>query len=783
MQQLAGEVELEFEAIDAGDLDLSGRLDERDVELMRQALDVGAALPTALLDEFAYPGGVVALVSPALLEPDTDIAVFVDNEPSAQVMRAVLGYVTFEVPPAIVGKDADVEVTLQVDGFIAAHLALHLRATPERPAGVSAKEDVLAFFGELGALIEQQRADEARLIEEVGGLSAEETAVLLGGAAFATQELAAAAAALEALLDTEGGEELAMHLQSALYANGIAEFRSAATAERGIAASASALSADICERYVPVLCALQGRNEQFEWGVYGVMALCTTLEAGSILTLNPLALIAVAKYCTPLIVALELVGFASKMVDPVTLDINLTSDKAALMEPAEVATIGTEVLFGGLHEICALSRQFRGYDTELIVKYIVKALLKTNLKLRAIKAALEGLNKGKILEEALRRILQQGLGGFGLEGVLTNIASRICHHVGYMRDRELAAVSSHGRYFNLQASNSAPLQLDADGTYRLACPANFNGTVVVSGEKTLCNETKRADVAVSCRAVASCDGPTVEIPDLGLREVLEEALGKRPGEPITPSEMLNITGLSDGRSVRNLQGLECAKNMTGISDLGGGQLTDISPLVGLTKLEWLDLYNNQITDLSPLAGLTKLEWLDLYNNKITDISPLAGLTKLWSLNLGDNQITDLSPLAGLTNLGGLNLWDNQITDLSPLAGLTNLDGLNLGDNQITDISPLAGLTKLWSLSLYENQITDLSPLAGLTNLGGLNLWDNQITDISPLAGLTNLETLWLHNNPICKSGMPDWAISRWGQCYSSSFGVQNGEELSRDQSH
>jgi len=53
----------------------------------------------------------------------------------------------------------------------------------------------------------------------------------------------------------------------------------------------------------------------------------------------------------------------------------------------------------------------------------------------------------------------------------------------------------------------------------------------------------------------------------------------------------------------------------------------------LTNLKNLRLSNNEITDLTPLTGLTKLESLNLNSNKITDISPLKGLTDLKYLSL------------------------------------------------------------------------------------------------------------------------------------------------------
>jgi len=102
--------------------------------------------------------------------------------------------------------------------------------------------------------------------------------------------------------------------------------------------------------------------------------------------------------------------------------------------------------------------------------------------------------------------------------------------------------------------------------------------------------------------------------------------------------------------------------------------------------------------------LTKLSNIAIDNNQISDISPLAGLTNLTFLYLNDNQISDISPLAGLTNLDHLYLWDNQISDISPLTGLTNLTTLALSGNQISDISSLVGLTNLDWLGLDDNPL-------------------------------------------------------------------------------
>ena len=58
------------------------------------------------------------------------------------------------------------------------------------------------------------------------------------------------------------------------------------------------------------------------------------------------------------------------------------------------------------------------------------------------------------------------------------------------------------------------------------------------------------------------------------------------------------------------------------------------------------------------ADLEKVRWLGLGSCEITDLSPLSGLTSLTALGLHRNQITDLTPLIGLTELKSLDLHHN-----------------------------------------------------------------------------------------------------------------------------
>ena len=212
-------------------------------------------------------------------------------------------------------------------------------------------------------------------------------------------------------------------------------------------------------------------------------------------------------------------------------------------------------------------------------------------------------------------------------------------------------------------------------------------------------------------------------------------------------------------------------------NLGSNQISDLTPIAGLTNLTVLSFGGfggNLITDLSPLAEMTNMTSLALTNNQITDLTPLAGMTYLASLGLGGNQVTDMSPLAELSNLRYLWLWGNQISELPPLGGMTSLVNLDLSENPISDVSPVAALTGLTHLSLSSTEFYDFSMFAefpGLEMLGvtfseicdeqlaelvdaivelpyltELALWVNEISDLEPLTRLTNLTTLWLSEN-------------------------------------
>jgi len=107
------------------------------------------------------------------------------------------------------------------------------------------------------------------------------------------------------------------------------------------------------------------------------------------------------------------------------------------------------------------------------------------------------------------------------------------------------------------------------------------------------------------------------------------------------------------------------------------------------------------SDGEALACCHDVVFLDLgHNQQLTDISFVKGMPKLEVAILGMCGWSDATPLASCPELEYLEMFSTECTDLKPLAGLTNLKHLNIACiYNLEDISPLYGLTQLQRLYL------------------------------------------------------------------------------------
>ncbi|MDP4179171.1 MAG: cell wall-binding repeat-containing protein [Bacillota bacterium] len=240
----------------------------------------------------------------------------------------------------------------------------------------------------------------------------------------------------------------------------------------------------------------------------------------------------------------------------------------------------------------------------------------------------------------------------------------------------------------------------------------------------------------------------IKFEDATLKSTLQKILGKTDSEPILKKDVDKITDLDLGETgISNLDGIQYFTSLTklniGIIGARGynksNTINDLSPLLNLKKLQYLDASGIDNVYLSPLSTLPNLQDLILNNCNLSDISELKNFTSLKNLDLSINAITNISALSNLTSLQSLNLSYNKVTDIKDISSLANLQSIYLSANNISDFSSLKNLKNLSALDIRYNKETDISFLNSLTGLTNLSLQLSDISDETPLSSLINLE--------------------------------------------
>jgi uncharacterized repeat protein (TIGR02543 family) len=183
--------------------------------------------------------------------------------------------------------------------------------------------------------------------------------------------------------------------------------------------------------------------------------------------------------------------------------------------------------------------------------------------------------------------------------------------------------------------------------------------------------------------------------------------------------------------------------------LNGNSLQDISALQSAPTLRLLAMSDNGLgdEDLEAFVNFKYLMYLSLANNNISNITPLKGLTNLVELRLHDNQIASVRDLQLLQNLQALYLGNNKISDVTWLNNLRQLRVLYLNGNSLSDVSGLGALNKLTAVNVSGNSLQSLYALtASAGTMTELYAEGNAIPSFSFIANMTGLRRLMLSNN-------------------------------------
>ena len=157
------------------------------------------------------------------------------------------------------------------------------------------------------------------------------------------------------------------------------------------------------------------------------------------------------------------------------------------------------------------------------------------------------------------------------------------------------------------------------------------------------------------------------------------------------------------------------------------------PTNGIHNIKKLSITHIEISNLTPLERLGKLQELDLRNTQVSDLTSLAKLKDLEHLTLSKTQIDDLNVLAQLDNLRVLSLSYTKVDDFTPLAELTNLEELFLAHTEVSNLEFLAELPSLKRLYLNDDKGELLHPIKSLLDKDlEVYLDGHQISDLNDI---------------------------------------------------
>ena len=130
-----------------------------------------------------------------------------------------------------------------------------------------------------------------------------------------------------------------------------------------------------------------------------------------------------------------------------------------------------------------------------------------------------------------------------------------------------------------------------------------------------------------------------------------------------PGDFVNVEGLQcQSCGIKSLDGIQRMTKLKSLEADQGNSYSDLNPLRGL-NLKNLNMQFTEVTDISPLIDVPSLEWIDLSALKIKDLSPLLQLPNLKGVILPDGQEFTLSELkAFLKQKIGIHSLKTKIQD-------------------------------------------------------------------------------------------------------------------------
>jgi hypothetical protein len=257
------------------------------------------------------------------------------------------------------------------------------------------------------------------------------------------------------------------------------------------------------------------------------------------------------------------------------------------------------------------------------------------------------------------------------------------------------------------------------------------------------------------------------------------------------TESVNLSGQ---KSINSLEGFQQLINLKKL-DISGTEVSDLSPLSGITQLNELNVSNTPVVNISPLGQNANLKMLDVQNTKVNSLDSIVGLQHLelimadssaitqeealtfmrankalllyqssflneWWKNLSNewvyffskkmdfNKNPSAKELQQLVNTDSLEMYNLQGLSYDPLKEFKLLSYLSLDKMETTDLKPLLELNELRSLHINNGVVGDLVTIGSLKQLTELDLSTTSTSDLDFLVSLPNISTLNLSGTAV-----------------------------------
>ena len=164
-------------------------------------------------------------------------------------------------------------------------------------------------------------------------------------------------------------------------------------------------------------------------------------------------------------------------------------------------------------------------------------------------------------------------------------------------------------------------------------------------------------------------------------------------------QQVNLTGTPDKNQLQQIAGLTKAI----ISE--NFEISDISPLLHLTRLTELQFSGTTVSKLDPVSQMPKLQILRCPKNPITTLTPIAGLTALKELDFSNTQVEDLDAIQNMIQLEVLKFSGTQVKNLKYLQKLVNLKVIEFFNTRVGNIDVLDGMKNLKSVKMFKTKVS------------------------------------------------------------------------------